>query len=171
MTQPENVPASISASSMASLRRPADLAKGAPRRGAPNGASRARGPLRPVATIVSLVALTLVLGACTQIFGTSLAGRWSGTYTDSSGGGGILLLELQVDGNLVAGTWQSSFTGVVLTGTVDGTVDEMILLQLIPDALPECPYTVVAEKDAGKLFGTYASCVPTVGGTFSLNKQ
>lgn len=171
MTQPGNVPASISASSMAVPGRSVGRAKPASHRRASNGSFHARGPLRPVATIVSLVAITLVLGACTQIFGTSLAGRWSGTYTDSSGGGGILLLELQVDGNVVAGTWQSSFTGVVLTGTVDGTVDEMILLQLIPDALPECPYTVVAEKDAGKLTGTYASCVPTVGGTFSLTKQ
>src|SRR5690606_4170003 len=77
----------------------------------------------------------------------------------------------QVDGNVVDGTWQSSFTGAVVTGVVEGVADDLILLQLIPDALPECPYSVVGEKEGAKLTGTYASCIPGIGGTFSLTKQ
>jgi hypothetical protein len=126
---------------------------------------------RKLGAVLLLLALTVALSACTQLFGTSLAGRWAGTFTASDGGAGILLLELQVDGNVVDGTWQSSFTGAVITGVVEGVADDLILLQLIPDALPECPYSVVAEKDGAKLVGTYASCIPGIGGTFSLTKQ
>lgn len=126
---------------------------------------------RNVGAVLLLLVLTVALSACTQLFGTSLAGRWAGTFTASEGGGGILLLELQVDGNVIDGTWQSSFTGAVITGVVEGVADDLILLQLIPDALPECPYSVVAEKEGAKLLGTYASCIPGIGGTFSLTKQ
>ncbi|MFO7543928.1 MAG: hypothetical protein R6W77_00365, partial [Trueperaceae bacterium] len=59
--------------------------------------TRGRRTRRPLGALLLMLALTLGLTACTQLFGTSLAGRWAGTFTDSEGGGGILLLELQLD--------------------------------------------------------------------------
>lgn len=122
---------------------------------------------------LALAVLLLLLGSgCARIFGTSLAGQWSGTYSATSGGGGILLLNLEVAGVDVSGTWESSFPGAVVSGTVEGIVDDLVALKLTPTALPDCPYNVVAEQDGARLEGTYASaCVLTGSGSFSLTKR
>jgi hypothetical protein len=118
-----------------------------------------------------MVVVLLAVSGCARIFGTSLGGTWEGSFRSSTGGSGILLLDLEVAGGDVSGTWQSSFTGAVVTGTVSGVADELITLQLTPTALPECPYNVVAEHSRTKLTGTYTSaCVLTGSGTFELKK-
>lgn len=124
-------------------------------------------------TALLLAALVLTLSGCNRIFGTSLTGTWSGTFTSLTRGSGILLLQLDVSGDAVTGTWESSFPGAVVSGTVTGTSGDMIALQLVPTALPECPYNVVAEKSRDRLTGTYQSaCAPLItGGSFELRKQ
>lgn len=124
-------------------------------------------------TALLLVVLVLALSGCNRIFGTPLAGTWSGTYTSLAGGSGILLLQLEVSGDAVSGTWESSFPGAVVSGAVMGTAGEMVALQLVPTAVPECPYNALAEKSRDRLTGTYQSaCAPLVtGGTFELRKQ
>lgn len=123
--------------------------------------------------LVAAAMVVLLLSGCSRIFGTLLAGTWSGTYTSLTGGGGVLLMQLEVSGDSVSGTWESSFPGVVLSGTVIGSVDEIIALQLVPTALPECPYNVVAQKSRDRLTGTYQSaCAPLItSGSFALTKQ
>jgi len=127
------------------------------------------------ATFVRLILIgsaVLALSGCGRLFGTSLAGTWSGTFTSSTGGSGILLLDLDVAGESVSGTWESSFTGAIINGSVTGLVDELVVLQLTPAALPDCPYNVVATHERTKLSGTYSSaCVLTGSGNFSLEKK
>lgn len=122
--------------------------------------------------LATLVLLVLSLSGCNRLFGTSLAGQWSGSYTSTTGGTGILLMDLTVAGSAITGTWESSFPGAVLQGTLTGTVNELIIMQLVPTALPECPYSVVAEKTRHELKGTYVACLdlPGTGGTFTLSK-
>lgn len=124
-------------------------------------------------TLVAAAVAVMLLSGCDRIFGTSLAGTWSGTYTSLSGGGGLLLMQLEVSGESVSGTWESSFPGAVLTGTIVGSADDLLALQLVPTALPECPYNVVAQKSRDRLTGTYQSaCAPLItSGNFSLTKQ
>lgn len=119
-----------------------------------------------------LVLLVLLTSGCARLLGTSLSGSWEGSFRSATGGTGILLLDLEVAGGDVAGTWQSSFTGAIVTGTVAGVADELITLKLTPTALPDCPYVVVAEQSRTKLTGTYSSaCVLTGSGDFELNKR
>ncbi len=128
-------------------------------------------PVRRWVPVVLAVLMVLASSSCARIFGTSLSGTWEGTFKSSTGGSGILLLDLEVAGGDVSGTWQSSFTGAIVTGTVAGIADELITLQLTPTALPDCPYKVVAELSRTKLTGTYSSaCVLTGSGTFELTK-
>jgi len=118
------------------------------------------------------VLVALVTSGCARVFGTSLAGSWEGSFRSAAGGTGILLLDLEVAGGDISGTWQSSFTGAIVTGTVVGVADELIAMQLKPAALPECPYNVVAEQSRNKLTGTYSSaCVLTGSGDFELKKR
>lgn len=132
--------------------------------------TRARGTA--TMRLILVVAAILVLSGCGRIFGTSLAGTWSGTFTSSTGGSGILLLDLEVSGENVTGTWESSFTGAIVNGTVAGLVDELVVLKLTPAALPDCPYNVVATHDRASLSGTYSSaCMLTGSGNFTLKKQ
>ncbi len=128
---------------------------------------------RALRTLAATAVAILLLSGCNRIFGTSLAGTWSGTYTSLNGGGGLLLMQLEVSGESVTGTWESSFPGAVLTGTVIGSADDLIALQLVPTALPECPYNVVAEKSRDRLTGSYQSaCAPLItSGNFALKKQ
>ena len=85
---------------------------------------------------------------------------------------GILLLNLEVAGETVSGTWESSFTGAIINGAVSGLVDDLVVLQLTPAALPDCPYNVVATHERQSLSGTYSSaCVLTGSGNFSLAKK
>ena len=127
------------------------------------------------ATFVRLILIgsaVLALSGCGRLFGTPLAGTWSGTFTSSTGGSGILLLDLDVAGESVSGTWESSFTGAIINGSVTGLVDELVVLQLTPAALPDCPYNVVATHERTKLSGTYSSaCALTGSGTFDLQKK
>src|SRR5690606_13963178 len=95
---------------------------------------------RPMITLMVLTVAVLALSGCGRLFGTSLAGTWTGTFTSSTGGSGILLLSLDVAGDSVSGTWESSFTGAIINGAVSGVVDELVVLQLTPAALPDCPY-------------------------------
>ena len=126
---------------------------------------------RAVLRLLLLGAAVLALSGCGRLFGTSLAGTWSGTFTSSTGGNGILLMTLEVAGESVSGTWESSFTGAIINGAVSGLVDELVVLQLTPAALPDCPYNVVATHDRKTLSGTYSSaCMLTGSGNFSLTK-
>ena len=119
-----------------------------------------------------LVVVVLLTSGCARLFGTSLSGSWEGSFRSASGGTGILLLDLEVAGGDVSGTWQSSFTGAIVTGTVSGVADELITLKLIPTALPDCPYIVVAEQSRARLTGTYSSaCMLTGSGDFELKKR
>lgn len=127
---------------------------------------------RSVRIALVAMALVLVTAGCDRIFGTSLSGTWEGSFRSSSGGSGILLLDLEVAGGDVTGTWQSSFTGAIVSGTVSGVADKLVTLHLTPTALPDCPYNVVAEQSRKDLTGTYSSsCVLTGSGTFELNKR
>lgn len=122
--------------------------------------------------LLALVVLVLASSGCARLFGTSLAGSWEGSFRSSTGGTGILLLDLEVVGGDVTGTWQSSFTGAIVTGTVSGVADELVALKLTPTALPGCPYNVVAEQSRDRLTGTYSStCVLTGSGDFKLTKR
>jgi len=129
----------------------------------------ARRSLRVLLLAAAVVSFT---AGCDRVFGTSLSGAWEGSFQSASGGTGILLLDLEVAGGDVTGTWQSSFTGAIVSGTVTGVADKLVTLHLTPTALPDCPYNVVAEQTRNELTGTYSSaCVLTGSGTFELKKR
>ena len=119
-----------------------------------------------------LVALVLLTAGCNRILGVSLSGTWSGTFRSATGDTGLLLLDIEAAGGDVTGTWEASFAGAIVNGTVAGVADELLTLQLTPASLPDCPYNVVAEQSRKKLTGTYTSaCVLSGSGTFELEKR
>lgn len=134
--------------------------------------SQVHNATRSLRVLLLATTIVLVTAGCDRVFGTSLSGAWEGSFSSSTGGSGILLLDLTVAGGDVSGTWQSSFTGAIVTGTVSGVADKLVTLHLTPSALPDCPYNVVAEQTRKKLTGTYSSlCVLTGSGTFDLKKR
>lgn len=125
------------------------------------------------ARLLAVMGLVVVLSAgCNRIFGTPLSGTWAGDFRSAAGDSGLILLNLEVAGGDVSGTWEASFTGAIVNGTVSGVADELLTLKLTPAATPDCPYNVVAEQERERLTGTYSSaCVLTGSGTFELEKR
>ncbi len=120
----------------------------------------------------ALLAATLLAG-CGLLGHVSLAGTWVGTYEHVEGEAtGVLLLDLEVSGATVTGTWESSLPGSLAQGTVSGMVDSLVMLELTSTTGPDCVFQVLAEQKGDRLEGGYVSaCGGVPNGWIELSKR
>lgn len=136
-----------------------------------------RPPARGAAVLPARGAAALLLAAllagCGLLGDVSLAGTWTGTYEPVEGEAtGVLLLDLQVSGATVAGTWESSLPGALAQGTVSGMADALVLLELTATSVPDCSFQLLAEQKGDRLEGGYVSdCGAVPNGWVELTKR
>ncbi len=121
-----------------------------------------------------LAATALLLAACNPFApDVTLSGTWSGTYEHSDGDeSGVLLLELEVTGASVGGSWESSLPGPLDSGAITGEVGPLIMLELVSDADATCRFQVLAEQRDDLLVGGYMSdCGEVPNGWIELEKR
>ena len=121
-----------------------------------------------------LAATALLLAACNPFApGVPLSGAWSGTYEHSDGDeSGVLLLELEVTGASVGGSWESSLPGPLDSGAITGEVGPLIMLELVSDADATCRFQLLAEQRDDLLVGGYMSdCGDVPNGWIELEKR
>lgn len=129
--------------------------------------------LRRAALVVGL-ALVVPLAGCNPFArNVALAGTWSGTYEASEGDDtGVLLLDIQVAGTAVTGTWESSLPGSLSSGTATGEVGPLIMLELVSSTVANCRFQALAEQRNELLVGGYmADCGAVPNGWLELEKR
>lgn len=138
-----------------------------------NATTGVRRRTRDVVLVAGLVLVALLAGCNPFARDVALAGTWTGTYESSEGDDtGVLLLDLQVAGRAVTGTWESSLPGSLSIGTVTGEVGPLIMLELVSSTVANCRFQALAEQRNELLVGGYMSdCGAVPNGWIELEKR
>jgi len=117
--------------------------------------------------------VALALAGCQRLLGVPLTGTWTGVYEPVEGdASGVLLLDLQVSGSAVSGTWESSLPGTLAQGSASGVVGSLLMLELTSTTVADCSFHLLAEQRGDRLVGGYtADCGAVPGGWVELSKR
>ncbi|HEY6358288.1 MAG TPA: hypothetical protein VIX35_08580 [Vicinamibacterales bacterium] len=124
---------------------------------------------------VLLILTTVLAMSCgTTSPSTPLTGTWAGTLTDSVYGAGTFTSTITEVGTNLTGSYTDTFPKIVISGSVEGTVNGSgVTLTITPSAPLICPVTETGTLNSTNtsVSGTYASlstCTATqTTGTFS----